>query len=367
MAAYRNVGLVNSPNTNNNNNNNHHHHQVSSTLNRDGYDYSSTKYNQQPSYKSLKMPKSHYQQPPPPPPPTTTDNGTNYSTASSSFDTESNSNMNEPSKRINNPNGKFSIQKMIRQGFSSWRTRKKPSSASTPPPSLNTIYTNNPSPPPPPQSPLLTGRYMTNNDDLSQIPPSTTGRYMSNNDDLSQIPPPTAARSISVDSISNNTSPQRIIVTEAVTFSSARANSVDSVTVDFDRPPTAARTYIQSPWTNSSTSTATTITTTTTPVTTESIPRPTPVPITRILPVQFTENNKMPAPRSPLQPSSLVSPPPRSPIVQKTTTTKPIETNNSTSPLTSTTTNASRIPPPGKILSFENLLIKSFFLSFSCS
>jgi len=57
MAAYRNVGLVNSPNTNNNNNNN----QITSTLNRDGYDYSSTKYNQQQNYKLSTMPNSHYQ------------------------------------------------------------------------------------------------------------------------------------------------------------------------------------------------------------------------------------------------------------------------------------------------------------------
>jgi phosphatase and actin regulator 3 len=333
MAAYRNIGLVNSPNTNNNNNNNnsnnhHHHHQISATLNRDGYDYSSTKYNQEQNYKSSTMPKSHY------PNPTTsttrdflpTENDTNYLTASSSYDTESNSNMNEPSKRINNPNGKFSIQKMIRHGFSSWRTRKKPSSGSTPPPSssANTIYTNtsSSSPPPPPQPPLSSGRYMTNNDDLSQIPP------------------PTAVRSISVDSISNNTPPQRIIITEPVTFPSARANSVDSVTVDFDRPPTTARAYIQSPWTSSSTSTATTMTTTTTPITTESISRPTPVPITRILPVQFTGNSKIPVAQSP--PPPFVSPPLRPPSAQ----TKTIETNNSTTPVTSTTTNPSRIPPP---------------------
>jgi len=341
MAAYRNVGLVNSPNTNNNNNNNNN--QISSTLNRDGYDYPSTKYNQQQNYKSLTMPKSHYQN-------TSsiatndflpTDNGTNYLTASSTYDTESNSNIHEPSKRINNPNGKFSIQKMIRQGFSSWRTRKKPPSMSTPPPpqsSSNTVYTNSPTPPP------------------SQ-PPSSTGRYMINNDDLSQIPPPTTVRSTSVDSISNNTPPQRIIVTEPITFTSTRANSIDSVTVDFDRPPTATRAYIQSPWTNSSTST--TITTTTmTPVTTESISRPTPVPITRVLPVQFTESNKMSVPRSPLSTRSLISPPPRPPSAQ---ITKPIETNNSTTPTTNTTTNSSKIPPPGKSFSFENLLIKFLF------
>jgi hypothetical protein len=345
MAAYRNVGLVNSPNTNNNNNtinNNNNHHHVSSTLNRDEYDYPSTKYNQPQNYKTVTMPKNHYQN-------TNTtsrevlprDDETNYLTASSGFDAESNSN--EPTKRVNNPNGKFSIPKMIRQGFSSWRTRKKPSSASssssTPPPSINsanTIYTNSPTPPPPP-------------------PPLSTGRYITNDDDLSQVPPPTAVRSISVDSISNNTSPKRIIVTEPVNFTSTRTNIVDNVTVDFDRPSTNTRAYISSPWTSSSTSTTTTNTTTTPPIISEPISQPTPVPITRILPVQFTGNSKIPVSRStppPPPPSqqlpstSLTSPPPRPPSVQ----TKPAETNNSTTPVTNTTTNSSRIPPPGKIL-----------------
>jgi hypothetical protein len=70
---------------------------------------------------------------------------------------------------------------------------------------------------------------------------------MTNNDDLSQMPLPTTVRSISVDSITNKTSPQRIIVTEPSTLPSARTNRVDSVTVDFDRPPTATEAYIQSP------------------------------------------------------------------------------------------------------------------------
>jgi len=334
MASYRTVGVLNSPNTNNNNNNNLH---MSSTLNRDPYNYSSTKYNQQQnSYKALTMPKSHYQNLST----TTKDNGTNYLSASSSFDSESNPNINEPTKRIANPNGKFSIQKMIRHGFSSWRTRKKPPSTPPPPPTIstNSIYTN------------------TSTSPTSQ-PPLSTGRYMTNNDDFSQIPPPTAVRSISVDSITNRTtSPQKIIVTEPTTLSSARANSVDSVTIDFDRPPTVARAFVQSPWTSSSISTTKNNMTTITPVTTESISRPTPVPVTRILPVHFTENNKIPSPRSPPLPqsssssSSAVSPlPPRSlpsPI------TRTIETNTSTTPSTNIISNPQKIPPPGIFLFF---------------
>jgi hypothetical protein len=332
MTAYRNVGRLNSPNTNNNNNNTTTRHHLSATLERDTDDYSSTKYNQQQqNYKSSTMPKSHYQNITTTKDFLPTDNGTNYVTASSSFETESNSSTNEASKRINSTNGKFSLQKMIRHGFSSWRTRKKPPSMSTPPP-IASIYTNSPTPPP-----------------VSQ-PPLSAGRYMTNNDDLPQNPPPTAIRSISVDS----TSPQRIIVTEPVTLSSARANSVDNVTADFDRPPTNPRGYNQSPWSSSST--------TTTSNTIESISRPTPVPINRTLPVQFTDNTRTPAPRSPLPPSSFVSPP--FPPASAPSTTKSIETNNSTS----TASNPPRIPPPGIIFLFLKSVYRLLnFFSFSCS
>ena len=347
MAAYRNLGLVNSPNTNNNNNSGNPHH-IPSTLNRDGYDYSSSKYNHQQNYKSVTMPKTHYQISN-----TTTrdylqrDDGTNYLTASATYDAESNSSLNEPTKRINHANGKFSIQKMIRHGFSSWRTRKKPSSATTTSPSItstHTVYANSPTPPPPP---LSTGRYVMNDDDYP-----------------SQIPPPTAVRSISVDSISNNPSPKRIIVTEPVNYTSTRANSVDSVTVDFDRPTTATRAYMPSPWTNSSTSTTTTnMRTTSPPTTTEPTSQLTPVPTTRIVPVHFTGNSKIPVPRStpppPPPPSaSLTSPPPRPPSAQ----TKITETNNSTTPIPISTTNPSRIPPPGKTLSDSFKHSIEFFL-----
>ncbi|CAF0802690.1 unnamed protein product [Rotaria sordida] len=333
MATYRNVGPLNSPNTNNNNNNN-----LSSNLNRDSIDYSSTKYNQQQNYKSLTMPKNHYQNI------TTTttkdflpiDNDTNYVTASSSLDTEINSNMNESTKRMNNPNGKFSIHKIIRQGISSLRTRKKPSSMSTPPPqsmpSTNPFYANAPTPPP------------------SQ-PSLSVGHYVTNNDDIPHPPLPTTLRSISVDSISNNTSPQKIIVTEPVTVSTVRANSVDSVTIDFDRPPTTTRTYIQPSWTSSTTPTATTITTINTPINTESITRQTPVPATRVLPVQFTENNKISTPRSPPPlppPSSSVAPSPLSSNISSitTTTTKTMEKNHATNSLTKIPSNPTKIPPP---------------------
>ncbi|CAF0802283.1 unnamed protein product [Rotaria sp. Silwood1] len=337
MATYRNVGHLNSPNTNNNNNNNPN---LSSNINRDSIDYASTKYNQQQTYKSLTMPKSHYQNITTTKDYLPTDNDTNYLTASSSLDTEMNSNISESTKRMNNPNGKFSIHKIIRQGISSLRTRKKPPSMSTPPPpqlipSTNTVYANTSTFPP------------------SQ-PSSSIEHYVTNNDDVSQVPPPTAVRSISVDSISNNTPPQKIIVTEPVTVSTARANSVDSVTIDFDRPPTANRTYIQPSWTNSSTSTATTITTITTPINTESITRLTPIPATRVLPVQFTENNKISTPRSPplLPPppplSSVASSPPPSNIstITTTATTKTVETNTATNSLTKVPSNPLKIPPP---------------------
>ena len=366
MAAYRNAGIINSPNTNNtntnnnnNNNNSPHQHHMSATLNRDGYDYPSTKYNQSQNYKSVTMPKNHY--------PTTNattssagreyvprDDGASYLATSSSYDNDSN--LNEPTKRMQNPNAKFSIQKMIRQGFSSWRTRKKPSSASssssTPPPSTiaasNTTYTDSSTPPPSQPPPLSTGRYVTNN----------------NSDDLTQIPPPTAVRSVSVDSISNNTTPKRIIVTEPVNFSPARASSVDSVTVDFDRPPTAAAraAYIPSPWTGSSTSNTTTNTTTATasPIPTEFMSQPAPVPTTRVLPVQFTGNSKIPVPRAtpppPPSSSSFISPPQRPPSVQN----KPIETNNSTTPITNISTNSTRVPPPGKTFLFFGPKIHAF-------
>lgn len=359
MASYRNVGVLNSPNTNNNNNN---HIRMSSTLNRDLYDYSSAKYNQQQnSYKNLTMSKTPYQNIQ-----TTTttsrdflpkDNGTNYLTATSSYDSELNSNMNEPSKRITNPNGKFSIQKMIRHGFSSWRTRKKPPSTSTSPQmiSSNSIYTNTLTPP-------------SSSSSSSQHPFSTTERYMPNNYDYSQIPPPTATRSISVDSITNRitSSPQQKIITESRILPSPRSNSVDSVTVDFDRPQTVTRAVIQSPWTNSSISSIANNTTTITPVATESIARPAPVPVSRILPVQFAENNKIPSPRSPPPPppissSSAVSPLP--PSMVPLTTTRTIETNNSTTPITTTISNPSKIPPPGMLLIvfLLNLLIKFLF------
>jgi hypothetical protein len=291
MATNRNVNPVNSPNTNNNNNNYHH---PSSPLTRDTYDYSPTKYNQQPNSKTSTMPKHHYQN-------TTTtttnkrdfipaENGNNHLVPS---DTDSNTSSNEPTKRIADTNGKFSIQKMIRQGFSSWRTRRKPPSLSTPPPQQASISTNTSTPP---------------------SPPSSTGHYMSSNDDPSQTHPSTSSRSVSVDSISNRTTPQRIIVTEQIAFSPARSNSVDSVTTDVDRPPTNTRGYIQSPW-----------------ATTESTSRPASIPSSRILPVQFSENKKAPAPPPPPPPSAYVN-------VPSMTETTP------------STIHPSRIPPPGMIL-----------------
>ncbi|CAF5092021.1 unnamed protein product, partial [Rotaria socialis] len=80
-----------------------------------------------------------------------------------------------------------------------------------------------------------------------------------------------------------NTSPQRIIVTESVNVATTRANSIDSVTLDFDRPVTANRTYVQPSWATNVSSSSTT-TTNATPVITESVNRLTPIPATRVLP-----------------------------------------------------------------------------------
>ena len=206
MTTYPNVRLINSTNINNNNNN------------RDSPTNS----------KLLTMPKYFYQQ-------TSKSNkrdlASPHSTAS---DNDVSTNSNETSKRINNTNGKFSIQKMLRQGFSSWRTRKKlPQSLSTPPPSF--LSTNTSTPP--------------------TISSSTTHRLTPDND-LSQTHPSATSRSASVDSIS----PQRIIVTEQILPIPSRSTNLDNVTVDFDRPPTATATvrgYIQSPWAQAPTPTET--------------------------------------------------------------------------------------------------------------
>ncbi|CAF1104654.1 unnamed protein product [Rotaria sp. Silwood1] len=300
MATYENVGLINTPNINNNNNNNLH--SLSTPTTRDSYDYSSTTYNQQVKSKSSTMPKDHYQNV------TTTtkqdiipsENGSNYLTPS---DMDSTTKSNETTKRTNNTNGKFSLQKMIRQGFSSWRTRKKPPSLSTPP--TSTISTNISTPP---------------------SPPSSTGRYMTTDNDLSQVHPLTAQRSMSNDIVSNPISSQRIIVTEQIAPATIRSNSVDCPTVDFDRPSTNIRGYIQSPWANSSTSTISNTNTI------ESISRPETSSTNRILSMQCTENPKA------LTPLSII---PASVSVPTAT-----ETTNSTMPSTISSSNSSKIPPP---------------------
>ncbi|CAF0859287.1 unnamed protein product [Adineta steineri] len=298
MATYQNVGLINSPNINNNNNNLHH---ISTIIPSDSYDYSSKKHQQQTTPKISTMPKHHYQNTTAATTTTTNkrdvvpiENGTNYMTSS---DNDSTINSNDATKRISNTNGKFSIQKMLRQGFSSWRTKRKLSASSGHP--SPTISTNTSTPPPPSSS---TARCMTTDNDLSQVPPSTT------------------IRSLSVDSISNQTSPQRIIVTEQIAPSSLRSNNVDSTTVDFDRPPTNNQGYIQSPWANSSISTSTT---------TESTSRPVPASTHRMLPVQFTDNLRITTPAS---------------ISASSTTTTEIP--NSKMPVATSSSNLPRIPPP---------------------
>ena len=310
MATYQNVGLVNSPNINNNNNNHHH---LSPVLRSDSYDYSSRKYPPAAGPQSSSaMPKHHYQN-------TTvstkrdgmpTENGTNYSAPA---DHESMSSSTEGTKRLPNTNGKFSIQKMIRQGFSSWRTKRKLSSSGTHP-SAN-VSTSTSTPPP-----SSAARCARTDNDLPQVPPSATST--------------TTTRSLSVDSISNQTSPQRIIVTEQIAPASTRSNHADnSTTVDFDRPPTSIQGYVQSPWANSSISSTMT----------EAALRPVPLPTNRMLPVHFADHVKAPAPMPP--------------------THQTTDTNNSKMPVTNTSSsNLPRIPPPGRSLCLnKSVAVTEFF------
>ena len=138
---------------------------------------------------------------------------------------DSNPSATDSTKRVTNTNGKFSIQKILRQGFSSWRTKKKQPSVSTPPPPPLSIDLSSP-----PSPPLSTGRFVTNSDDRSQTPPAS------------------ALRSTSVDSVADASSPQRVLATHSAGASQTNWNSVDNVTVDFDQPERKHRGYIQSPW-----------------------------------------------------------------------------------------------------------------------
>ena len=328
MATYGNVSLLNSPNTNNNNNN-HSHHRASSTLNRDHNGYATPQYQQQQqdNYKSFTMPKTHYQNisatPITPRDFVLTDQSPTYSLEPSPIDSESPSSPNEPSKRMNHANGKFSIQKMF-QGFSSWRSRNKPPKLSTTPPitSANAIYSNTP---PPTQPPFSTGRYVMSNDDQSPIPP----------------PPPTAVRSFSVDSISNRIpAPQRIIVTEPVTHASVRTSSVDSVANEADSRSINTRTRIAPLATHplSLITAAPTPTTHSITSTRDSTARPAPVAISRTLPVRFTETSRIVSPRSP---------PPPPPVNVSSSSMKTVDKNSNPSTITSAGPHPVRIPPPG--------------------
>lgn len=247
MATDQNAGLLDSSNLNNNNNN--------TTLStRDSVDYSSKS-------KSSTMPKYFYQNMTKSKP---KDLNASQNLPVSEHDLSTNST--ETSKRVNHSNGKFSIQKMLRQGFSSWRTRKKPPPAptsttilSTPPPATISTYLSPTTSIPSTPQPSFTAEYL----------PSTTT---------------TTTRSVSVDAIAQSTSPSRIIVTEQILPPQFRANSVDSVTVDFDRPTTTTTTnnnrgYIQSPWANS-------------PSTAESLSRA--IAANRTTPVQISETSNPP-------------------------------------------------------------------------
>jgi len=227
MATYEDVGQLNSSNLNHNNNNN-------SQNNRD------TTYDYPIKTKSSTMPKHFYQNLI-----KTNKRDLNASQTSSQIsEHDLSTNSTDSSKRIHTSNGKFSIQKMLRQGFSSWRTRKKPP---PPPPTLSTNIS----------TPTIAAQNLTTDNLPSDIHPSTT-----------------TLRSVSVDALANQISTQPIIVTEQILPAQVRANSVDSVTVDFDRPHTTSNNkgYIQSPWANSPSVT-------------------TSVPITKIIPIQTSESS----------------------------------------------------------------------------
>ena len=170
------------------------------------------------------------------------ENGNTYSSPSASDATES-------TKRAHHSNGKFFLQRLIRQGLSSWRTKRKSPAVSTPPPPSPRPLSTDPSTPPSP--PLSTGRFVTN----------------------------TAERSDTI--TSPDSIPERN--SEQGTLSPARPNASDSVTVDFDQPPPNTRGYIQSPWGNNSASSLT-------PDGTELTSRSPPTHVNRVLSVQFTEN-----------------------------------------------------------------------------
>ena len=256
MATYENVGLIHSPNLNNNNNNTPP--PLASTLGRDTHDYSS----KNSSSKTFPMPKYFHQHTTKPSKRDviSSQNGCNHSTLS---ENDVSTNSNDSSKRLANTNGKFSIQKMIRQGFSSWRTKKKPPTPSLSTPPLSTISSDMSSPPSIPSS---LAHQLTTDNDFCQVHPLTTA----------------AARSTSIDGIVNQISPQRIIVTEQITSAPVRANSVDNILAESDRTSVNHRGYIQSPWANSSVPTNRTqpgqLPESSSPTKTEPIPLPTNAP-----------------------------------------------------------------------------------------
>ncbi|CAF1390874.1 unnamed protein product, partial [Didymodactylos carnosus] len=217
-----------------------------------------------------------------------------------SHDENSNPVDKEALKRMN----KFSIQKILRQGFTSWRTRKKQHQLPLTPPPL-------------------------------QHQPNFTpiGNTSS--------PPPTTLRSLSVDSIVASTPTaktitpqhQRIIISEKVT-----PQAPNSVITTNESPKNR---YIQSPWTTTNNSNNSPILVSTTEQQ------------QRVLPVHFRDTNNNSSPTVTKKQPAPISPPPHpssfkisesltdmSPTVSITPTTIP-----TTNTLTATNIGP-RIPPP---------------------
>ena len=132
------------------------------------------------------------------------DNEANYSTTSEP-------DPNESKKRMHHHNGKFSIQRFIRQGLASWRARRKLPSMSTPGP-----FVTHPSTPP-----LSPGRFVSNQENSSSNNPTQL------------IPNSDSSEEHNSSFISSMDSSNKMLTTA-------------------DQRPITNRGFIQSPWANNS-------------------------------------------------------------------------------------------------------------------
>lgn len=120
----------------------------------------------------------------------------------------------ESSKRTRHSRSKFSIQKFIRHGLSSWRKKRKGSSSSSPAPVTS----------------------------APNSPPLSAGRFVNHSGDLSQTLPVEPMRSLSLDLPSTD---------EKIVQPSSLLGNIKPIELDPSLPN--LRTYIPSPWNHSST------------------------------------------------------------------------------------------------------------------